>query len=254
MRKRAREEADTPTRRWGCCAQREIDGDEIADRSAAEEFPSLAKKSRADALRTNLNDAPGAMRGSNHGCSIGNAMRHRLFAVDILAGLDCVHHECLMPVIWNRNDQAFDVLVVQQFVILACGSDLGAGNLAGKGMALIIKVAGGNASRTRQCNRVCEEPGPLHADADDRKANRIFAAFTLVDWRLCRERDCMCADGGCGCGGNGGGPEKLAAGEFWLHRRLHATGGTTRLLPRAMAIGSTRELQSLWILCRSLYC
>ena len=68
----------------------------------------------ADTLRADLHDASGFLRGGHHLDAVLRAVRHRLLAINVLAGIHRVHHHLLVPVVRHRRDDAVDVLVVQR--------------------------------------------------------------------------------------------------------------------------------------------
>src|SRR5258708_22641545 len=104
-------------------AERAFDQIQIANDASGEKFLGLGANHGADALRANLHDAAGFLIGLDHGDAVGGRVRHRLFAVDVLAGVDRIDDDLLVPVLRHSGDDAVDLFVVQEFLVFAGGFD-----------------------------------------------------------------------------------------------------------------------------------
>ena len=60
-----------------------------------------------------MHNTAGFLRGGDHLDTVGGGVRHRLLAVDVLAGAHRVDDDLLVPVVGNGGDDAVDVLVVE---------------------------------------------------------------------------------------------------------------------------------------------
>src|SRR6202048_5582353 len=102
---------------WIVAAEGALDHHQIADGALRDELFGLGAQDRADALRTDLNDAAGGFAGFDHFEAIGRRVRHGLFAVDIFSGTDGVDDDLLVPVIRNSGDEAIDFFVVEEIFV-----------------------------------------------------------------------------------------------------------------------------------------
>ncbi len=155
-------------------AEGAFDHHEVADRALRDEFLGFGAEHRTDALRTDLDDAPGGFPGFDHFETIGRRVRHRFFAVDIFSGVDGVDDDLLVPMIGNGGDQAIDLFVVEQIFVAAGDEKIGiAGNFARERVAAIVEIGGGNALSAGERHGGSEQARSLHADADDAETQTI---------------------------------------------------------------------------------
>src|SRR5258708_5608358 len=92
---------------------------QFANDSLREQFFCFGAEDGANALRADLHDAPSLFVSFDHGDTVGGRVRHRFFAVDVLAGIDRVDDYLLVPVIRYGGDNAIDFLVVEKLLILS---------------------------------------------------------------------------------------------------------------------------------------
>jgi len=137
-------------------------------------------------------------------------MRHRLFAVDVLAGPDRVHEDLLVPVIGNGGDDAVDLLVVEQFFVTPRRSDFSAGNLLRESVAAIVEVARGHAFHAWKSYSRGEQAAALHTHANDAKTNAV-ARRDFPRGRNASRVEGNAAGGHQGAGGHGTGLQELTA-------------------------------------------
>src|SRR5437879_11927849 len=71
-------------------AERAFDESESADDAVGEKLFGFGADDGADALRTDLHDASGFLRGGAHGGSVGSRVGHGLLAVDGFSSADGV--------------------------------------------------------------------------------------------------------------------------------------------------------------------
>src|SRR6266850_681026 len=205
-------------------AERALDKIEIADDAGGEKFLGFGAEDGADTLRTDLYDTAGFFRGGDHGNAVGRRMGHRLFAIDVFAGVDGIHDDLFVPMIGNGGDDAVDLLVVEEFLIFARGVDLGAGNFFddffGERVAAIVEVGGSDAFDTGELNGAGEQAGALHADANDAEADAVAGSNGSGGQRnlLWVENDG--ARGDQGAGGSGTALQEFAAGKIFFHDAL----------------------------------
>ncbi len=102
-------------------AERALDKIQIANDALSEQFFRFGAQDGADSLRTDLHNAAGFFVGGDHRGAIFRRVRHRLFAVNVLTGVDGIHHDLLVPMVGDRRDDAIDFLVVEKLLILARG-------------------------------------------------------------------------------------------------------------------------------------
>jgi hypothetical protein len=107
----------------------------------------------ANALRTNLHDAPGFLRRGYHRQTIRRGMRHWLFAINILARANRVHHHLLVPVIRHGRDQAVDLFVVEQFLVTPSRRNFLSDNFLRQEVPPIVQIASCHAFDARQLHR-----------------------------------------------------------------------------------------------------
>src|SRR5882724_4845839 len=205
-------------------AERAFDEIEIADDAGGEELLGFGAEDGADALRTDLHDAAGFFRGGDHGDAVGGRMGHRLFAIDVFAGVDGIHDDLFVPMIGNGGDDAVDLLVVEEFLIFARGVDLGAGNFFddffGERVAAIVEVGGSDAFDAGELNGAGEQAGTLHADANDAEADPVAGSDGGGGQRNFFGIEDDGARGDESAGGTGAALQEFAAGEIFFHDAL----------------------------------
>ena len=64
------------------------------------------------------------MRGLDHLRPVGIQMDHRLLAIDILAGVHCVHGDLFMPVVGRPDDDGVDIFARQNLAVVASGEKI----------------------------------------------------------------------------------------------------------------------------------
>src|SRR5712664_2608066 len=174
-------------------AERAFNESEGADDAVGEKLFGFGTNDGADALRTDLHDAAGLLRGSDHGDAVGGGMGHGLFAVDIFAGADGVDDHLLVPMIGDGGDQAVDFLVIEEIFVAARGGDFFADNFLGERVASVVEIASGDAFDAGKLDGVLEQAGTLHSDADDAEAQAV-ARRGRLQW----QRDVFRLEKNCG--------------------------------------------------------
>ena len=102
-----------------------LDQVHIADRALRDHLFRLSVDHGTDALGADLHDASGLFLRIRHVEALGRGVRHGFFAIHILARAHRVDHDLLVPVVGNGDDEAVDILVVEQFLIAARGGKIG---------------------------------------------------------------------------------------------------------------------------------
>src|SRR6266568_1289803 len=201
-------------------AERALHQSECADNAAREKLFCFCADDRAHALRSDLHDASGFLRGGHHRNAVGGGMGHRLFAINVFARADGIDDNFFVPVIRHGGDDAIDFLVVEEFLIAARRRNFRAGDFLGEGVAPVVEIGGSDALDARQLNGVREEAGTLHADADDAEAYAVARRdgarrqrnlFWIQDHR---------ARGYVRTGGAGAALEEFTAGKIFFHFAL----------------------------------
>src|ERR1700738_159983 len=149
-------------------AEGALDHHQIADGALRDELFGLGAQDRADALRTDLNDAPGGFAGFDHFEAIGGRVGHRFFAIDVLAGADGVDDYLLVPVVGNGSDYAINFFVARRDGKIGIADDF-----ARERVTAIVEIGGGYALDPGKLHGVGEQAGALHADADDAEADAV---------------------------------------------------------------------------------
>src|SRR6266700_5352640 len=193
---------------------------ESAEDAGGEKLFGFRANDGADALRTDLHDAAGFLRGGNHGYAVGSGVRHGLLAVDVFAGAHGVNDNLAVPMIGDGGDEAVNFFVSEKLFVNARGGDFIAGDFLGENVAAVVEVAGGDAFDAWELDGFFEQAGTLHADANDAEAQAIARRD-----RLKRKRDMFglkknCRRSGERASGTGRAVEKLAAGKIFFHGAL----------------------------------
>ena len=142
-----------------------------------DEFFGFGADDGADALGTDLNDAAAVFACFHHGHAVGGGMGHGLFAVDVFSGGYGVDHHFFVPEVGDRGDDAVDVFVVEEFLVVAGDGEIGfVGDFAGQRVAAVVQIGCGYAFDAGELDGVGEQAGALHADADDAEADAVIRA------------------------------------------------------------------------------
>src|SRR6267142_892298 len=226
-------------------AERAFDKIEIADDAGGEELFGFGAEDGADALRTDLYDAAGFFCGGDHGEAVSRGVGHRLFAIDVFAGVDGVHDDLLVPMIGNGGDDAVDLLVVEEFLIFARGVDLGAGNFFddffGERVAAIVEVGGSDAFDAGELNGAGEQAGTLHADANDAEADAVAGSDECGGQRNFFGVEDDGARGDESAGGAGAAMQEFAAGKIFFHDALLKKVESSKLTAQNESLEKTRR-------------
>ncbi len=154
-----------------------LDQHQIAEHALRDQFPGFGADHRTHALRADLDDASGFLRGRHHLHAFRGAVRHGLFDVNIFARAERVHDDLLVPMVGNGGDDAVDVFVLEQFVIAAGDGKVGAGQSLGPGY--------GGHHKDRRLPRI-PTPGSLHCIGEQSRslhANPNHAEAHPIAWR-----------------------------------------------------------------------
>ena len=92
---------------------------------------------------------------------------HRLFAVDVLAGLHGVDRGLLVPVVGGADDDGVDVLAGQDLVVVAGGEDVVAPEFLGAREAAVVAVGDGHQLDAGHLDGGLGVELPLAAGADE---------------------------------------------------------------------------------------
>ena len=106
-----------PGSRGIVASQRALHQAQVSNRPLREQFFRLPVNRRTHTLRSDLHELSRLLLRRRHIEAIGDRMRHRFLAVDILARIHGIHDDLAMPVIRNCRDQAVDLLIVEQFLV-----------------------------------------------------------------------------------------------------------------------------------------
>src|SRR5207247_4599321 len=175
-----------------------------------------------------LHDASGLLRRVHHGHAVGRAVRHRLLAVDVLAGAHLVPHHLLVTVIGNRRHDALDVLVLEERLIAARDGQVRPDDLAGQRVPTVAQVTSRRTFVPRQLYGLREQPVPLHADADHAEADPVTGRHggrdQITGQRYHRVRSERCA------GGSRAHAEKFTARTVGLSHGVSKARGWTDIM------------------------
>ena len=89
--------------------------------TVANQFAGRAEFGRRPLHAANLQDTLVGTHGIHHDATFKNRVRHRLFAVNILARLNCGDGNQGMPVIWRRDHDGINVFSGEQFAKIIVG-------------------------------------------------------------------------------------------------------------------------------------
>ena len=151
-------------------------------------------------LRAHLRDALVFGGGFRHLASLGDGVRQRLFAVDVLACLESGQRDNGVVVVGRGDDDRLDVLAVDDAAPVAVEDRLGE-TLPRRRSKVFVHVAQGD-DVGGGVGRLVEVVGALIVDADDGDVE-AFAGRGLFGSGL----------GGAGEAGRGAGLEKVTAAE-----------------------------------------
>src|SRR6266702_271721 len=200
--------------------ERALHQSECADNAVREELFCFCADHRAHALRSNLHDASGFLRGGYHRNAVGGGMGHRLFAINVFARADGVDDNFFVPVIRHGGDDAIDFLVVEEFLIAARRGDFRAGDFFGEHVAPVVEIGGSAALDARQLNGVRQQARALHVHADDAEAHAVARRDgARRKWNLFWIQDHR-ARGYVRAGGAGAALEEFTAGKIFFHFAL----------------------------------
>src|SRR5882724_2959672 len=222
-------------------AERAFDKIEIADDAGGEELFGFGAEDGADALRTDLYDAAGFFCGGDHGEAVSRGVGHRLFAIDVFAGVDGVHDDLLVPMIGNGGDDAVDFLVVEEFFVPARGWNFLADNFLGERVAAVVEITGGDAFDTGELNGAGEQAGALHADANDAEADAVAGSDGGGGQRNFFGIEDDGARGDESAGGAGAAMQEFAAGKIFFHDALLKKVESSKLTAQNESLEKTRR-------------
>ena len=130
---------------------------ESAEDSGGEKLFRFCADDGADALRTDLHDASGLLRGGHHGYTVGGRVRHGLLAVNIFSGAYSVDDNLPVPMIGDGGDEAIDFFVGEEFFVDPRGGDFFSGDFLGESVATVVEVAGSDAFDARELDCLFEQ-------------------------------------------------------------------------------------------------
>ena len=87
----------------------DVDRMNPADPAIAHQFAGLAETLVRALLAAGLEDRAETARGVGHGARLGDGMRHRLLAVDVLAGADGGQGDDRVPVVGGDDEDRVEV-------------------------------------------------------------------------------------------------------------------------------------------------
>src|SRR3989475_320468 len=205
-----------------------FDEHQVTQHPLGDQLLGLGADLGAHALRADLHDASGLLRRVHHGHAVGRGVRHRLLAVDVLAGADRGHHHLLVPVIGNRRDDAVDVLVLEERLIAARDGQVRPDDLAGQRVPTVVEVSGRRTFDARQLYGLRERPVPLHAVSDHSEADPVTGRHggrdQITGQRYHRVRSERCA------GGSHAHAEKFTARTVGLFHGVSKARGWTDIM------------------------
>ncbi len=202
---------------------------ELADGAGGEELFGLGVDDGADALAANLENTVGGVGGFDDLRAVGVDVDHRLFEVDVLAGLHGVDGGALVPVVGRGDEDGVDVFAGEDFVVVAGGEDVLAPELFGVGEAAVVAVGDGNQLDAGDLEGSCGIALALDAGADEGEVDGVGSG-RCGGGRGLGEKGLKAGRGGGKGGGLGGGLEEASAVEVCDGVSLSRTGmGSSRL-------------------------
>ena len=100
-------------------------------------------------------------------------MDHRLFQINVLAGLHRVDRRGLMPVVRGRDQHGIDILARQNLAVVACCKHILSPQLFAVGQTAVVAVSSGNQLDARHLNRDAGIVLSLDAGSDKGKLDVI---------------------------------------------------------------------------------
>jgi hypothetical protein len=101
-------------------------------------------------------------------------MDHRLFEIDILAGLHGIDSGLLVPVIGRGDEDSIDILTGKDLAIVARGEEVGTPQLSGMGQATVVTVGDGDQLDAWNLQRSARVALTLDASANESELDDVI--------------------------------------------------------------------------------
>src|ERR1700722_10155640 len=101
-------------------------------------------------------------------------MDHRLFEIDILAGLHGIDGGLLVPVIGCGDQDSIDILTGQDLAIVPRGEEVGTPQLSGMGQTAVVTVGDGNQLDAWNLQRSACVALALDASANESELDEVI--------------------------------------------------------------------------------
>ncbi len=121
-----------------------IDGRDVAQSPALNNLPRFGKDNVAPPLAAHLHPAVVLFHRVDNLEAFLDLVRHRLFAINVLAGCAGVFHDLGVPVVHGGHNDKVDVLAVKNSTVVFGGVELLAGVLLGGNQPAVVKVGDGH--------------------------------------------------------------------------------------------------------------
>jgi len=107
----------------------------------------------------------------DYGLPFVDVMHHRLLAVDVLSGLQCVNRNVIVPVIGNADQHGVDIFAGQNFAVIAGGKNVIAPHLFGPHQSGVVQIGHGYDFGARHFKgavqiEMADDARPNQADID----------------------------------------------------------------------------------------
>ncbi len=120
-----------------------------------------------------LGDALVLLGRGHHGPALGDPVRQRLLAVDVLAGLAGQDGRDRVPVVGRGDHDGVDILAVEHLAEIVVGLRLAVGRRLGPPQMRLVHVADRRDPDVRKALEDFEQAGPHAADADEAQHDRL---------------------------------------------------------------------------------
>ena len=125
---------------------------------------------------------------------------HRLFEIDVLAGLHGVDGGLLVPVVGGGDEDGVDVFAGEDLLVIAGGEDVLTPELLGVGEAAVVAVGYGDELDSGHLESDLGVALALDAGADEGEADGVVRANGGGAGRLCEKAGEMRGGSGDGSG------------------------------------------------------
>ncbi len=157
--------------------RRSLDVEHVAKRPRRIDSPRLLIDDGTHALAAHLQDAISLAHRLNHGEAVLHGMRHRLFAVHVLARGARIHHNAAMLVVGDGHNHRVHIFAIENLVIIARCRNLLLHGLLTRFMPAVIEIADRDAFDARHRERCLQQLASARACADRSKSNPVARRY-----------------------------------------------------------------------------